>query len=180
MISWMNLKTILLLRNSPNLKWKSKPQRIWIQPLTMVVGTRVVGQTISLTLTWGLQIIRYQAVVGLLQVWGKKLNFRKCFPLVLGGESMSNGKCHSSMNLWVCNELICMECSHKIVRINGKKWKSSAEYIFFTNYVRNPQKLLEVRPLNTGYWECKWLVMLCLSVQVDIDKRMSEPASRRH
>lgn len=68
-------------------------------------------------------------------------NDSKCFPVVLAGETVPSGRCESSMNLKVCDKLICLDCSHTIVRLDGKRWKKEAEYLFFRNFIKIPEKL---------------------------------------
>ena len=62
--------------------------------------------------------------------------------MVIAGESVASGRSENSMNLKVCSKMMCLECSHKVVRLIGKKWKADAEYLFFRNYVRDTKKLM--------------------------------------
>jgi len=42
-----------------------------------------------------------------------------------------SGKCENSMTLKVCDKLMCLDCSHNVVRLNGMKWKKAVDYLFF-------------------------------------------------
>ncbi|CAI2380729.1 unnamed protein product [Moneuplotes crassus] len=85
----------------------------------------------------------------------------KCYPVVVAGEDIPSGYCANSKHLAVCDKLICLSCSHNVVRFVGKKWKDDVEYLFFRNFIKIPDKLKTKAVFESGYCayacQCKWI-----------------------
>ncbi|OWZ11097.1 hypothetical protein PHMEG_00015931 [Phytophthora megakarya] len=72
--------------------------------------------------------------------------------------------------LSACSNLRCNECDFTVVQFTGKKWDSSADYMFFRENVPNETKLrvkMESVPEFAAYaCQCKWL---SISSQTRVD-----------
>ncbi|POM68659.1 Hypothetical protein PHPALM_15154, partial [Phytophthora palmivora] len=72
---------------------------------------------------------------------------------------------------FVCSNLRCNDCDFTVVQFPGKKWDSSADYMFFRENVPSEAKLrvkMETAPDFAAYaCQCKWL---SISSQTRVDQ----------
>ena len=145
MICWMNLIPQQI---------RKKPRK-WSRPLRKSNGKEGMRSLISM---WSQLDLLHPSLS--IKVRSKHDYFRKCYPCCIAGEDVLSGKCESSMNLWVCDKLLCLDCSHNVVRLSGKQWKKEADYLFFRNYIKIPAKLETMSVVKKGSCayacQCKW------------------------
>ncbi|MEA1911976.1 MAG: hypothetical protein U9N32_09960, partial [Spirochaetota bacterium] len=57
----------------------------------------------------------------------------------------------------------CIKCDKRVVRYIGYKWKSECDYLFFRNFVTNPEKLEEGLMRDNSFsayaCQCDWRSM---------------------
>ncbi|XP_072169601.1 cilia- and flagella-associated protein 418-like [Diadema setosum] len=84
---------------------------------------------------------------------------RKCFPVFLGGSSMTLGVA-STVVQKACDQLRCTSCDFRIVCYDDLEWDASCNYLFLRNNVPDLQKLrakLKKRKGCRAYaCQCSW------------------------
>eukprot|EP00753_Platysulcus_tardus_P012719 PLAT3526.7.p1 GENE.PLAT3526.7~~PLAT3526.7.p1 ORF type:complete len:300 (-),score=89.87 PLAT3526.7:148-1047(-) len=65
----------------------------------------------------------------------------RCAPLCLGGSAASLGLCTSRFRSKACDNLLCTNCEFRVIRLPGRRWAPSVDYLFLRNAVPDEYKL---------------------------------------
>lgn len=85
---------------------------------------------------------------------------KKCLQVLMNGGHCSRGL-STAFSSRVCSNLRCNECDFTVVQFPGKKWDSTADYMFFRENTPNEAKLRAKMEVVSGFaayaCQCKWL-----------------------